>query len=159
MKLYHGSNIEIDIPNLSKSKPFKDFGQGFYLSPNYEQAQALAEQKTAQLQEGNPCISIFEIDEQVFKSSGLSVRVFDDYSEEWAEFVFANRDRNREHPVHLYDVVIGPIADDGVTYQLRRFQSGIISMKQLVEELKYAKGLTIQYYFGTERALTYLRKL
>lgn len=55
--------------------------------------------------------------------------------------------------------MIGPIADDGVTYQLRRFQSGIISMKQLVEELKYAKGLTIQYYFGTERALTYLRKL
>ena len=42
MKLYHGSNREIDIPNLSNSKLFKDFGQGFYLSPNYEQAQALA---------------------------------------------------------------------------------------------------------------------
>lgn len=159
MKLYHGSNVEIGSPDLSKSKPFKDFGQGFYLSPGYEQAHALAKQKTAQLQEGSPCINIFEIDEQVFKSSELSVKVFDNYCEEWAEFVFANRDRNREHPVHLYDVVIGPIADDGVTYQLRRFQSGIISMKQLIEELKYAKGLTIQYYFGTERALAYLKKI
>ena len=40
MKLYHGSNMEIDKPDLSRSKPFKDFGQGFYLSPGYEQAHA-----------------------------------------------------------------------------------------------------------------------
>ena len=33
-----------------RSKPFKDFGQGFYLSPGYEQAHALAKQKTDQLQ-------------------------------------------------------------------------------------------------------------
>lgn len=45
MKLYHGSNMEIDKPDLSRSKPFKDFGQGFYLSPGYEQAHALAKQK------------------------------------------------------------------------------------------------------------------
>ena len=52
MKLYHGSNMEIDKPDLSRSKPFKDFGQGFYLSPGYEQAHALAKQKTDQLQSG-----------------------------------------------------------------------------------------------------------
>ena len=50
MKLYHGSNMEIAKPDLSRSKPFKDFGQGFYLSPGYEQAHALAKQKTDQLQ-------------------------------------------------------------------------------------------------------------
>lgn len=50
MKLYHGSNMEIDKPDLSRSKPFKDFGQGFYLPPGYEQAHALAKQKTDQLQ-------------------------------------------------------------------------------------------------------------
>ena len=32
-------------------------------------------------------------------------------------------------------------------------------MDKLIEELKYSKGLTIQYYFGTEHALSYLRKL
>lgn len=159
MKLYHGSNMEIDNPNLSQSKPFKDFGQGFYLSPGYEQAQALAEQKTEQLQTGIPRVTIFELDENVLNIPTLQVKVFDDYCEEWAEFVFANRDRDREHPTHSYDIVIGPIADDGVTYQLRRFRMGIIPMDKLIEELKYAKGLTIQYYFGTERALSYLKKL
>ena len=53
----------------------------------------------------------------------------------------------------------GPIADDGVTYQLRRYEGGVISLQRLVEELKYAKGITFQYYFGTERALKLLKRL
>ena len=32
MILYHGTNTEFDVIDLSKSKPNKDFGQGFYLS-------------------------------------------------------------------------------------------------------------------------------
>lgn len=159
MRLYHGSNMEIDCPDLSRSKPFKDFGQGFYLSPGYEQALALARQKTEQLLTGVPHVTVFDFDEKVLRTSELQVKRFDDYCEEWAEFVFVNRDRSREHPAHSYDLVIGPIADDGVTYQLRRFRLGIIPMDKLIEELKYAKGLTVQYYFGTERALKYLKKI
>lgn len=32
MILYHGSNVPIDVIDLSKSRPGKDFGKGFYLS-------------------------------------------------------------------------------------------------------------------------------
>ena len=32
MILFHGSNVEITIIDLSKSKKYKDFGQAFYLS-------------------------------------------------------------------------------------------------------------------------------
>ena len=32
MKLYHGTNIDFDKIDISKSKPNKDFGCGFYLS-------------------------------------------------------------------------------------------------------------------------------
>ena len=38
MILYHGSTVEIQEVDLSLSKPNKDFGKGFYLSDNYEQA-------------------------------------------------------------------------------------------------------------------------
>lgn len=34
MRLYHGSTVVIDTIDLSKSKPNKDFGKGFYLSDN-----------------------------------------------------------------------------------------------------------------------------
>ena len=32
MILYHGTNADFDEIDLLKSKPNKDFGQGFYLS-------------------------------------------------------------------------------------------------------------------------------
>ena len=46
MILYHGSNVEIGQIDLSLSKVGKDFGCGFYLSADMEQARELAERKT-----------------------------------------------------------------------------------------------------------------
>lgn len=46
MKLYHGTNMTFDKIDLRKSKPNKDFGQGFYLSPEYDQALNMAKIKT-----------------------------------------------------------------------------------------------------------------
>lgn len=45
MILYHGTNVEFDVIDLTKSKPNKDFGRGFYLSDNYEQALNMAKTK------------------------------------------------------------------------------------------------------------------
>lgn len=42
MKLYHGSNVKIERIDLDKSKPFKDFGKGFYLSDTKHQAEEMA---------------------------------------------------------------------------------------------------------------------
>ena len=159
MILYHGSNIKVSVPNLSVSKPFKDFGKGFYLSDNYEQALDMATQKVKQTHVGEPVVSEFQFDESLLRSDELQIKIFSDYSEEWAHFVLDNRDKNLPQPIHNYDIVYGPIADDGVTFQLRRYQGGVISLARLVEELQYAKGVTFQYYFGTDRALQKLTAL
>ena len=37
---------------------------------------------------------------------------------EWLLFVDANRDRKTVDPIHDYDIIIGPIANDGVVLQL-----------------------------------------
>lgn len=60
--------------------------------------------------------------------------------------------------MHNYDVVIGPIANDSVGYQIRRFTSGLIDMNKFLEELKYMKGISFQYYFGTESSIQYLKR-
>ena len=159
MILYHGSNVNIEVPNLSKSKPYKDFGQGFYLSADKNQALRMAEQKTLQLLIGEPIVSEFEFDETLLKSNELKVKIFEDYSVEWANFILQNRDVHNQHPIHEYDIVYGPIADDGVTFQLRRYQAGTISIDELVKELQYAKGITFQYFFGTTLALEKLKRL
>ena len=159
IRLYHGSNVKIEVPDLIHSKPFKDFGRGFYLSPDKQQAWDMAFQKINQTKEGKAEVTEFLFDEALMVSDELRVLSYPDYCEEWALFVLANRDKQREHPIHDYDIVYGPIADDGVTYQLRRYEGGVISLHRLVEELKYAKGITYQYFFGTQRALQTLKRL
>lgn len=160
MKLYHGSDVVVNVPDLTKTKPFKDFGQGFYLSASRQQAQELAEQKALQTLDGKPVVNTFLFDEKVMTSGELKVLTFDDYTEEWAQFILDNRNPKLQHPIHDYDIVYGPIADDGVAYQLRRYQRGVIkTLAELIEELRYAKGITFQYFFGTQRALDKLKKI
>lgn len=72
MKLYHGSNIRIDAIDLSLSKPNKDFGSAFYLSPDIEQAKEMAAFK-AELLGGMEVTTGFEID----SFDGLRVKSFD----------------------------------------------------------------------------------
>ena len=159
MKLYHGSNMRVIVPDLSRSKPFKDFGSGFYLSANYGQAMDLARSKVEQMRIGEAVVNEFFFDETILATDELSFKCFDDYSEEGAEFILTNRNNKISQPSHNYDIVYGPIADDGVNYQLRRYRGGVISLQKLIEELKYAKGITFQYFFGTERAIQKLRAL
>ena len=45
MQLYHGSTVNIERIDLLKSRPNKDFGKGFYLSADYQQAWRMGEFK------------------------------------------------------------------------------------------------------------------
>ena len=46
MRLYHGSNFDIKEIDLSKCRPYKDFGQGFYLTDLEDQAIRIARRVT-----------------------------------------------------------------------------------------------------------------
>ena len=160
LKLYHGSNIVIDNIDLSYSKRGKDFGCGFYLNPDKTQAMEMAERTTQRLQEGKPVLNTYLFDDNLIRAvhSPLSVKVFDDYSVEWAEFILKNRKNLSENPIHTYDIVVGPIANDTVGLQMRRFMQGYISLERMIEELKFKKP-AIQYFFGTKLAISYLKKI
>lgn len=159
MILYHGSDIAIEMIDLSMSKPYKDFGRGFYLSADFDQAMNMAKQRVQQKQRnGTPIVSSFEFDESIMTSGDLKTIIWNDYCVEWAEFVIRNRNRKLQHPCHDYDIVYGPIADDGVTFQIRRYEAGYLTIEQLIEELKYSKGITFQYLFANEIAISKLTK-
>lgn len=155
MILYHGSNIDIEIIDLAKSKPNKDFGKGFYLSENETQAQEMAVFKSMQLG-GTPVVSKFEFDRNIMADSSLKIKVFTDYSEEWADFALANRDGC---PVERYDIVYGPIANDKVGMQIRKLKDGSIDKSEFLNRLKYMKGITYQFFFGSEVAIEQLKKI
>lgn len=158
MILYHGSNVAIDEVDLLRCKPYKDFGRGFYLTDIKSQAEDMALRRVKLAKTGTPTITSFEFDETLLDSHSLKVMVFPNVSVEWAKFVLGNRDIEHSGFSHDYDIVVGPVADDTVAFQLRRHLLGVISLEDLVKELEY-KGLNRQYFFGTEQAISKLRKL
>ncbi|MCE5225566.1 MAG: DUF3990 domain-containing protein [Porphyromonadaceae bacterium] len=157
MILFHGSNIKIKSIDLGKCKPYKDFGQGFYLTEIEEQATQMA-RRTASIYGGDAVVTRFEFDETVLSNSSLSIKRFEEPNDEWALFVMNNRNREQQHPIHEYDIVIGPVADDTIATLFRNFDDGIIDLPMLVKGLKYKK-ISSQYFFNTPKAVAYLKTL
>ena len=50
-------------------------------------------------------------------------------------------------------------ANDNIGFQLRRLNADIIDIEKFVAEIERKGGETYQYYFGTRKALKYLKNL
>ena len=156
--LYHGSTVNIEVIDLQKSRPNKDFGRGFYLSTDRQQAWRMGEFK-ALTEGGEPVMNEYLFDETLLSSKELRVLTFEGYTKEWADFIFLNRNNKTDKPAHDYDIVYGPIANDRVGVQIGKYEAGDITLEQFLQNLKYMKGVTFQYYFGTERSISKLQKV
>lgn len=154
IKLYHGTNTTFDKVELDKCLPYKDFGRGFYLTTLRTQALARAKNK-CNFEGGAPTILAYQFDKK--ELANLNVKYFEKPTEEWANFIFANRNK-RNKKMHNYDIVIGPVADDGVIASIRLYETKVIDLAEFVKRLEYAHP-NIQYAFCTERAIALLQKI
>ena len=148
MILYHGSNQIVQTPRLIVSKHSLDFGKGFYMMSDLEQAQRWAQLKTKRQGTGKATVSAFEV-EQPFPNS-IKVRVFSKADTAWLSFITTNR---RQQPIiNDYDIVIGPVADDQAMPSIRLYLDGFLTATQTLAHLR-TWVLKDQYAFRTERAL------
>ena len=154
MILYHGSNCEIEKIDFAMCKPYKDFGQSFYLTTLLTQAREMA-RKVADRFGGEPIVNAFEFDDS--NLSTLNVKKFELPNREWAEFVMANRSRSQEHPADNFDLIIGPVANDDIATLFRTFAINVITIDELVQGLKSRK-MNNQYAFRSEKAIAFLQK-
>ena len=97
---------------------------------------------------------MYEFDETYLED--FKSLLFPEPTEEWAEFVMANR-TNKDF-IHDYDIVYGPVANDRVYLQFGLYEAGAIGIDTLIRELKTYK-LVDQYLFHTEKALKALQFL
>ena len=169
LTLYHGTtHIFTDIDVL-RGKPFKDFGQGFYLSEHYESARNIAE-RNRRIEEsrlramGNEAelpIFVYTYEFKLLEMNRLNVKHFASADREWLKFIVINRmNRTRQHD---YDIVIGPTANDDTRTSIRTVMNaanGAIlnddALNLLIKMLEPNK-LPQQYYFGTNKAAATLK--
>ncbi len=101
MILYHGSNVSIERIDLNRGRWGKDFGHGFYLSADPNQAQMMAERTVDREERGVATLTHYEFDDRILKNpEDFKVKVFEEYSAEWAEFIMLNRKNKTLQQVH-----------------------------------------------------------
>lgn len=165
MLLYHGSNTDIKEINLAMCRPYKDFGQGFYLTVLKEQAEKMAN-RVARIYGGTPILNIYMIDDSFRQIDDLNIKDFGtETSEEWARFVRNNRNRKFVNFSdtecnfdNKYDIVIGPIADDNMALLFRQYENGVITFQNMLNGIIYKKTSN-QYSFHTNKAVSLLKKV
>lgn len=156
MILYHGTNSDIDVIDLHAGHKYKDFGQGFYLTPERATAERMAKKK-AKFYGGESTVIAYEFDEENIPADIRFLTFPEKATPDWIRFIDNNRDRNKAPKQPQYDIVKGPIADDGVVLQLDNFRNHILSPEEAALRLQ-DKFLDQQYYFGTQRAIALLTK-
>lgn len=136
MRLFHGSYITVDKPEICKGRTKVDFGRGFYLTALETQAQRWA--KIITIRKGpmfQPVVSVFELNEGVFALSDFCFKRFEKYNLDWLNYVV---DCRRDGNLQLsYDLVEGGVANDNVIDTVEDYENGRITAEQALGQLMY----------------------
>lgn len=144
MKLFHSSNLPVELPDTSHSRDYLDFGKGFYLTSLYDQAVKYAQRFIRRQQ--TAWLNTYEF---VFNPAEWKVLEFNSYNKSWLDFVSKCR---AGHDDSDYDIVIGGIANDKVIQTLDRYFEGELSEDATLGLLKYEKPNN-QYCIRSQRLL------
>lgn len=153
LKHLESLNQKIDVSyNLGNEL---DFGAGFYITPDFEQARKFINKQVEMLNKSTVdedeifeskadvgiilefCISDLV---KIFKNSKYRCHYFSKHKQieeglDFAEFVFQNRyEPNRLH--HDFDFIYGVQTDDNPTQAMRQYQHHEISKEEMLEEFR-----------------------
>ena len=169
--LYHGSIYDFDKVDVTKGKPNKDFGRGFYTSWQEQHAIDLAvrncqiemaRQARVHPGSGNKKIIawLYVFEANWGSLSELNVKEFSKADFEWVDFIVENR--SSPGLQHNYDVVIGPTANDDTLITISALLNHTYGdpksdrAKEIFLEFILADRLPRQTYFATNRAAALL---
>lgn len=165
--LYHGSYCEVKEPDLQKCARFKDFGQGFYLTTDRNQAFSFAKISTQRMIENKilpsnrnyGIVSSFIYRENEF----CNIKYFETADIEWLHCIVAHRKigafANVVEQYRDFDIVAGKVANDAtnstiVNYMARAFGPvGSATADSICIGLLLPERLKNQYCFRTAKAI------
>jgi len=150
MILFHGTNKNFDQIDLSMSKDKRDFGQGFYTTTIFEQAEKWAKNQLVRYGGDGSFVKEYEFVE----NKKLKIKVFSEMNTEWLEFI--KQCRTDGGTPHDYDIIKGPVANDNTMRTIALYISGVYTAEQAINQLQYFR-VNNQVSFHTEKALHCLK--
>ncbi len=154
MLLYHGSTMTVKNPKLIEQARALDFGAGFYVTTNKQQAERWANTTTKRKLNGSPTISLYTVDESQFQS--LSLLTFLEPNVEWLKFISLNRKGLQQ--TNTYDIIIGPVANDFTMPTINLYLKGSYDEQEALKRLMPQK-LKDQYTFKALELLIFCEEI
>ena len=176
MLLFHGSYVSVEEIDLEKCTKGKDFGRGFYLTSDLNQAKNFIKTslKKAQsigeapLSQDYGFITSYRF---FYPDEDLRIHFFDQADKEWLWFISQNRRENLaailkdkiDHSIFDSDIIVGKIANDTTNPVITTYLNGLygdvlsdaaieFAIKQLMPD-----HLVDQYCFLSNKAIKCLR--
>lgn len=177
MQLYHGSYADIERIDLAKCMPGKDFGAGFYLTSDIEQARRFIPSSVRKAQAQNRA----SIDQDFgfvttftfhWPKDPIAIYEFERADRNWLRFIALNRRsllaqqfyEQLDPALRDPDIIIGKVANDTTNPTITAYLTGIFgsldddkTIDAVIERLMPDK-LTDQYCFATPAALSRLER-
>lgn len=159
--LFHGSVVQVITPDPSVGADRKDFGRGFYTTPDRGQAEKFARLKARRAGTHQGWVSVYDYR----GAAGLQTRTFSSANPDWFNFVLGHRGYDSlvgAGDMDTYDIVVGPVADDAVGLVLNQFVVGTYGDPHTGEarstaiRLLLTQRLRTQVFFGTAKAVARL---
>ena len=171
MLLFHGSYTPVEKIDLNKSSHGKDFGKGFYITSDVNQAKSFIrsvlyrakQRKLIPNSQNYGFVSSFRFRHP---HDELSVYTFSDANKEWLWFISSNRRSNLfskvKHQVvdlSASDIIIGKVANDNTNPVIATYLNGlygdVLSDEAVDEAIKrlMPDHLVDQYCFLTQKAV------
>lgn len=152
MKVYQGSAKVIRKPQIMLSEIGREFGIGFYVTPDKETAIKSAKRAARQgfvYDNLKPTLNIYDFEPETI---GEHFRVIhlNGYSKEWLDFIL--RCYTDIHFVHHYDVVFGNAVTAEIADVLSPYRYGKISEAEVLHRLS-SMPQTEQICFSTAPVL------
>lgn len=151
-KWYHATTIDNYnsirqkgiIADFNRGKEL-DFGYGFYLTTSEKLAENYLFRLYGSLNPINETLVVMEYQfkpNDWFSSNAFNVALFENFDDEFAEFVFMNRlecKTNKQR--HNYDVIYGVMSDSLPTQLLLRYRAGEIDKEEVIAGLKKGNSM------------------
>ena len=151
MIIFHGSDVAVKIPEILPANRLLDFGEGFYATSLYEQAERWALRVCQRNKSLQKIITTYEFDLHEAEKK-LTILKYNAPDSEWLRFVTACR--SGRETGFKYDIVMGPVANDNVYATVQLFETGLLSEAEAIIRLK-TERICDQIFFHTIESLKY----
>ena len=138
--VYHGSYCVVKTPSADLGSDGKDFGKGFYITTDRQQAVSFAKIKARREKQPVGFVSIYHLS----NLQSLKVYEFEKTDERWLNCIVGFRNKKHSHLANSYrdyDVLIGKIADDDTSIVINAYMIGAYGKIGTSNAVKTAIGL------------------